>query len=219
VDNGPTVPPYRLTEIRDRFGNTVTVTPLSNPTRWQISDGHRTHVVHFQTSPTGRPIVDKVVLAAFSNSTATYDFDYATTTIHEHCGDLHSSTPTQRPVALLTSVSPPASADAGSYEISGASGYHTGCSEGGVTINDLPGALRQLELPTGGHLAWTYQKHSYPARGIFTPGEPSLEVTQTLGVKTRRVLDFSGACVGNCTWTYCPARHRLQGSAVQPEFA
>lgn len=196
-----TQPPYRLTQIRDRFGNLVTITPLVNPTRWRIKDIHRTHYVYFKTVA-GRQVVDKVELAAFGSPSAkaTYTFNYANTTIHEHCGDFQAQTPTQRAAALLTSVSLPA--DGGSYETGGVSGYHTTCSEGGVTIQDLPGALRKLKLPTGGELAWTYQNHNYPVRGIFTPGEPSLEVTQTLGVKTRRVLDASGNCVGSCTWTY-----------------
>lgn len=194
--------PYRLTQIRDRFvGNTVDITPLVSPTRWEIDDGHRTHFVYFKTVA-GLEVVDRVVLAAFGgpSATATYTFGYANTTLREHCWDQNDDTATHRPAALLTSVSLPA--NAGSYLMDVAGDYYTTCTADGVTIPDLPGALHRLRLPTRGILEWTYQKHTYPSRGTFVPGEPSLQAYESLGVKTRKVLDAAGGCAGGCTWTY-----------------
>lgn len=196
-------PPFRLAEIRDRFGNALTVTPLVNPVRWELKDDHRTHYVYFKTEA-GRQVVDKVELKGFGHTAvdpviATYTFGYTTAVIAEHCGDMHGGTPAQRTVPLLTSVSLPA--DGGSYLMDGVGDYYTSCSDGSTTIKDLPGVLHRLRLPTRGIMEWTYQQHSYPTRGIFVPQEPTLESTETLGVKTKKLFEANGtSLIGE--WTY-----------------
>jgi len=189
---------FRLGEIRDRFGNTVTVTYFTNPTRWQITDGHRTHSVEF-TTKAGREVVERVKLAAFGGATAEYTFGYAEPFIQEHCGDDSTTTPATRQVALLTSVTLPAGG--GSYLMDGVGDYYTTCQdEEGETIDDLPGVLHRLRLPTRGTVEWAYDRRIYLQRGISGSGEPTLEVTETLGVESRKLFDAAGTPAG--TWTY-----------------
>jgi hypothetical protein len=187
--------PFVLTQIRDRFGNSLSVAYLSNPVRWKLDDGHRVHWVYFKTVA-GYEVVDRVELAASGGTTATYTFTYANPApqIHEHCGDQTPSTPTMRTVALLASVSLPA--DGGSYQMNQPGDYYTSCEDGPQTIDELPGALRRLRLPTRGILEWSYQDYFYPARGVHPPGEPGLEIVKSLGIKTKRLLDASGSCAG-----------------------
>ncbi len=189
---------FRLDEIRDRFGNTVNVDYFENPTRWRITDGHRTHWVEF-TTKAGRDVVEKVKLAAFGGATAEYTFAYAEATINEHCGDTSTTTPSTRQVPLLIAVTLPAGA--GSYLMDGVGDYYATCQdEEGETIEDLPGVLHRLRLPTRGTTEWAYQRHVYLQRGLSGSGEPTLEVTETLGVETRKLFDAAGTPAG--TWTY-----------------
>ena len=148
-------------------------------------------------------MVDKVDLATFAG-TATYTFNYVATSIHESCQDDDATTPEYRTVPLLTSISLPA--NGGSFRMDGAGDYYTTCVDGGVTVNDLPGTLHRLKLPTLATTEWTYQTYTYNARGNFSPGEPSLTMVRSLGVKTKKVLDAAGACTTldgvGCVWTY-----------------
>ena len=73
----------------------------------------------------------------------------------------------------------------------GGGDYYTACDDGGVTVNDLPGTLHRLKLPTLGTMEWTYQTYTYISRGNFSPGEPSNSIVQSLGVKTKKLLDAS----------------------------
>lgn len=139
---------FQLTELRDRFNNKLTISyPTDPPTRWVLWDGHRTHTVYFRTAA-NREVVDRIELAKFGSGTAVYQFSYAETSIQEHCGDLHTGTPNPRFVPLLTSVSLPAGG--GSYQMSDPGDYYTTCVSGGETVDDLPGVLHRIRLPTRG---------------------------------------------------------------------
>jgi hypothetical protein len=192
--------PFSLIQIRDAFGNKVTVS--QGTSQWTLTDDHRTQTVNF-ANYSGEWLVSSVVVSAFGGTTATYQFGYTTTPLAENCRDDDLNTlPASWP--MLTSITLPAGG--GSYLMNGAGDYYTSCWDGTKSIDDLPGVLHRIKLPTGGSYAWTYQDYSYPVRGIASQGDPNIEVTYSLGVETKTALDGSGSCppvpnVG-CQWTY-----------------
>ncbi|HKI04139.1 MAG TPA: hypothetical protein VKK31_19320, partial [Thermoanaerobaculia bacterium] len=97
-------------QIRDRFGNQVTV-DYSAGNLWTISDGHRIQKVWFRTDlPPFNPVVDRVELAAFNGTIATWSFRYSnddgTPVTLTGCRNSDPATANQ-PVPLLTQVTLP----------------------------------------------------------------------------------------------------------------
>lgn len=199
-----TTSPFKLTQIRDRFGNDVTVSQTTS--LWTLSDGHRTQKVYF-TPVGGQWVVDKVELSAFGGGTAEWDFDYSVRTIQEHCQDDDPTTGDSSgnvQVTLLTAVHLPA--DAGSFTFDPATGYYQSCNQGGTTLDALPGVLKKVQLPTRGSIEWTYQEYTFPVRTPAPPSEPHVDSSTTLGVASKTVRNAADQCevwngVG-CTWTY-----------------
>ena len=74
---------WKLVQIGDRFNNRIWFT-YSTPNAWVITDNHgRTQTVYFKADPAGYypAIIDRVVLAAFNATTATYTFNYTAASI------------------------------------------------------------------------------------------------------------------------------------------
>jgi RHS repeat-associated protein len=227
----------RLTQIRDPFGNTLTISYPTNA--WQLSDGFRTTTVYFTSGLLGQQ-VDRVEAAAFNGTTATYQFHYTTVTICRSCKQ-SDMTGYCRPmsttvnVPLLLGVSLP---DGSSYcmtsdctNFAGTPSYNipaTGCSSGSCTISpkDLPGTLQQVQLPTGGTTAWTYSAWAHdPAGGICSctpistcaPTGWPLDAQESAGVYQRTLCDpISTPGQNLCgTWTYAhesPYTRNLAGA-------
>jgi RHS repeat-associated protein len=187
----------RLIQIRDRFGNALNVTYGS--LLWTLTDTQgRTHRVYFQSSTQDNQtieLVNRVELAAFGSTTATYSFNYSSVTIVRGCPhtDPLLSNPVQVP--LLTSVSLP---DGSSYQMP-VSDYITevppGSNDPGCRAS---GAIRGLTLPTLGRLEWTYQDYRYPDGAGKFP-----HFGWSAGVATRQTKNASGTVLG--TWTYAPS--------------
>ncbi|MEM7483481.1 MAG: RHS repeat-associated core domain-containing protein [Acidobacteriota bacterium] len=200
---------WGMSQIRDRFGNSMNLRPVGNS--WVLTDSEgRRHEVVFQTSPTtGEARVDRVKLEAFGGGTAIYEFSYQTgRVIDRHCDDFPQSSyppgdtdPTGEHVRvdLLTSVKLP---DGSKWEMPS---YYTTCDALGGEIAGLPGAIRQLRVPTRGLYEWTYETVNLPARQPHVGG--SLNDQETLAVATKRRLEVNGGCADfdwseNCAWTY-----------------
>jgi RHS repeat-associated protein len=198
--------PWRLTNILDPYSNYLAI---SYPTthRWQLTDGHRTHTVDFATLSNGEKVVSQVDLAAFGGARAVYRFVHQVRSISEPCGDSDTDplTPTTRSVALLTQVELP---DLSTWRMDGADDYYTTCTDGVTTIEQLPGMLKRIGLPTLGKIEWAYQTYGFPVRQTGLPGT-WIGGSQTPGVKTKRVLNASGLCESwdgvGCQWTYTPS--------------
>lgn len=202
-----TLAPWALSSILDPYSNYLSITyPTSH--RWQLHDGHRTHYVDFVTLSNGVKVVSQVDLAGFGGARALYRFTHVVRGISEPCDpvDTDPLTPATRSIGFLTKVELP---DGSTWRMDGLDDYYTSCSDGVATIDQLPGSLKRVTLPTLGRVEWTYQDYSFPVRQPGLPGGNWLGGSITPGVKTKRVLNASGVCqtwdgVG-CEWTYTPS--------------
>ncbi len=194
-----------LTRVTDRLArnakgdqNALDITYGNN--KWTLEDTEgRTHTVSFANQDydgMSTPMVTRVELAAFGDTTAVYNFSYGSLDFPrplEHF-DTDVDSPLPNPVRLpvLTSVTLPE--EGMTYRMLG---YHT---EAGF----FPGALKELELPTKGSIAWTYGGWTFPAVHLPTGGDgsrpPSDHIEITPGVKERRLLTAGGSV--QAKWTY-----------------
>ncbi len=164
-------------QIRDRFGNQVTVAYTTN--LWTISDGHRTQKVWFRTDlPPFAPVVDKVELAAFGGATAIWRFRYSNddgvAAVRTGCRNTDPGKENQA-VPLLTQVTLP---DESFYRMpAGDYGAQT------ATPCDS-GMLRGMTLPTLGRIEWDYMEYSFPP-----PSSTRTFRQKTTGVSRRRLKD------------------------------
>ena len=194
---------WRLNSIRDPFGNQVTVTYPTGTNNWVITDSQgRTSTVYFiSKQQDGRTVlfVDRVEVAAFNGTAATYYFQYTDTVISRSCNDDDPDTSGTLGASLLTAVVLP---DNTSYTMAN---YATGCVTG---QDDLPGMLGKITVPTGGSIEWGYQRWAYAAQaGITgcTPNPPYEDCVNKIlldwvGIATRTVTDPYGQSSG--TWDY-----------------
>lgn len=208
-------PPFELTSIRDRFGNTIGVQKICDGTpgcNWydlKFDDGKRVNTIVFRRANGGNYVVNHVVLARPHGGQDQWRFTYnngaSQSIIARSCkdqvitGDPNYSDPTgaSAVVDLLTAVTLP---DGSAYSMGGAGDYNTACGPAGM--EDLPGTLASLRLPTLGYRRWTYQNYSFPHSAATVP--PNITGEEVVGIQTRSILDASGGCsdVGGCTWTY-----------------
>jgi RHS repeat-associated protein len=167
------------TSVLDRFGNGLTIGYTyfaSAPevvSQWTISDGFRTHFVHFRLTgyawPLQRAVVDSIQLAKFGGGFATYRFLYNGedelgngfqnvamtgfgTQLH-----LDDDTSWQPNVYVLTQLILP---DGTHYSMP-LSSYLYPAAPCGAT-NDCQGSVGRLELPTGGAMEWDYELRPMP---------------------------------------------------------
>ncbi|MEM7483555.1 MAG: hypothetical protein AAF481_20540, partial [Acidobacteriota bacterium] len=203
---------FRLTQIRDRFGNAVTVTynDGAQPS-WTIADGLRTHRVEFELGSAGVRRVKAVKLAAFNGSVATYSFGYTSKTITRSCWDSPASqypsgfsdpTPPTATVDFLASLTLPGTG--GAFEMPE---HYEDCTQS----KNAPGVLKRLRLPTRGLIDWTYTDWDVLMRSPLTLNrgpdtEPAIGSQEVLAVASKTVLNSNGLCENHdwpsCTWTY-----------------
>jgi hypothetical protein len=181
---------WRLTQIGDRFNNRLWFN-YSTPNVWVITDNHgRTQTLYFKADPTGYypAIVDRLVLATFNGTTATYTFNYTSANVARPSIDNDPATSATVNLPQLTGITAP---DGSQHLFT----YHAA----GAT--DFAGRLANMRLPTMGKIEWTYQSYAYT-----TPGNPtalSAIFRQTTGVATRKMINIAGGVDG--IWTYTPS--------------
>ena len=199
----------RLTEIRDPFNNTVTVSYLNaagqpaaardTTAEWILSDSHgRIHRVLFSFGPQDYPdwcvpIIDRIELTAFnSNTPAVYEFDYESRTIGRACPS-NLLDDDEVKVPLLTGVTLP---DGSAWKIDAANGYVTALPANN-RCTDHAGNLTSLALPTLGRLEWTWQTYQFPQIS------PKSFLNRNSGVAARTMRNPNNGVIG--TWTYAQA--------------
>ena len=193
---------WRLASSADRLGNSITVTYSDNTpaANWTITDSQgRVQHVYF-SYVNGYAYVSQVVLTAFGGTTATYTFNYTASVIHRSCQDMDPQDPPTVGVTFLSSITLP---DGSSWSMPQYDTETAGCSVGA----DVNGVLENLGLPTGGHIAYQWQQHTYLASALLPPPCPAppqpciITYKQTwAAISTRTLSDSLGSPSG--TWTY-----------------
>ena len=181
---------YRLTQTADRFGNWMQISYAGST--WEITDSHdRSHTLTLDSS--GQ--VTKVELAAFGDTTATYELSYQTASLERHGFD-HPNCTVVDPLhtefvsaSLLSGVELP---DGSSFAFT----YDTIDVSGGPNFS---GAIRSMVVPTGGRFEWDYGTYGFQSQA---PELPQSSMTLQRGVGARRTyLQSSGGAVQG-SWTY-----------------
>lgn len=173
---------WRLTEWSDPFGNALTITYGAG--LWTLSDTHgRTHRVYFTTDPAGfyPELVDRVEVAAFGGTTATYDLTYTTLSVDRPPVDTDATTPADATIPVLSSlVRPDGSAHSFEY------GRHAAL-----------GGIIQMTLPTLGRIEWTYRDYRFQPSDCAGSLAPVLHGNR--GIASRTTVGADGVAEG--TWT------------------
>jgi hypothetical protein len=186
---------WRLVKIADRFNNYLSIS-YATPNVWSLTDNHgRTHTVYFKADPTGYypAIIDRVVLASFAGTQATYNFTYTTGTIPAPTIDNDPATPAQISLPVLSAVTAPDGSK------------HTFANHWRV-----PGAgrLASMQLPTLGRIEYSYQ--TYPFTSTGCPTALGALYKSNVGVARRDLYDASGTAAG--TWTFTPRLNPLKAT-------
>lgn len=196
-----------LQTMKDRTHNSMTITYLANPTGtpcpagganvWKLTDskGARTNYVCFRTPGTpssiNPSIVERVILAAPTSitgvtQTATYVFNHTYSTVTRGCfSQVPGDSATIANVPMLTSLTMP---DASSYT------FQYNLSDAGIS-ECWRGTLKNVLLPTGANIAYTYRNYLVPNEGCSRQTFNS----RIVGVHTRTI---SGPRLTQGRWTY-----------------
>jgi RHS repeat-associated protein len=191
---------WRLSQIKDPFGNAVTVSyafdAFGNLKSWTISDPHgRTQTVNFIAASHYGRVVGSVELTAFGGTTATYTFNYISLSIPPACPNNDPEIDGYQ-LPFLTSVELP---DGSSYSMPSGDYFLNG------SVNcRLPGVLKAITTPLLGRVEWIYANYSFPAPTDERPWR-----NLSAGVYVRKLKDDAGTLAG--TWTYTPSLNPLPG--------
>ncbi|HEV8241975.1 MAG TPA: RHS repeat-associated core domain-containing protein [Thermoanaerobaculia bacterium] len=197
------------TAIVDSFGNTATISyydangapaAANDALEWQIDDGYRSQHIYFRLTPAPysdyQPkLVDRVVVAAFNGTTATYQLRYniddGTPPTNEiqltGCGNTDQDT-RNRPVVFLTRVEMP---DGTTFRMP-LDNYYTTTATGAPCTSGL---LRRLGLRHLGSVEWDFGAYGFPISS-----SPRAYRQVTTGVTGRRLLGANGAVLAG-EWT------------------
>ncbi len=203
VKGGPGAP-YRLVSGWDRFGSAsdpdFTITYSADDKLRTFTDRHgRNHYVHLagdQDLVDGHPlswmirVVTKVDLEGVGGQRSVYDFSYRNILVNVSCKDTSAATDLRIRLPHLVRIDQP---DGTAYimEENNTPSYINNCPAG---IDDAPGSLTRLELPSDGVLRWTYQQYEFP------PGHNWGPFNTSAGVATREAVNVDGSVLGS--WSY-----------------
>lgn len=178
---------WKLARINDRFGNNLSFTYSAS--LMTLTDNHgRVHRVYFRADPSYYygAVVDRIEMAAFNGTTATYTLSYTVASVARPDVDNDPATSASLNLPLLAGVThPDGSKHSFTYHASGAG---TGWS----------GRLASMQLPTRGKIEWTYQPYRYTT-GV-NPTSLAPISRHNVGVATRRMVSTDGVVDG--VWTY-----------------
>jgi PKD domain-containing protein len=211
VSSGATRRRWRITKIRDPFGNHIDF-DYSTLRQWTITDQYqRVTTVHFKDViaddsmvyhdlPGYATAVDYVDIPKTGSGTARYVFAYTNMWVRTgYCGEevssaYHYADTNHYRVPMLTLVTLP---DDSAFAFS----YGTGTSTSVVTPDDsnncAGGSLTSADLPTKGRISWTYDKYLMPVNGCQE--DP---VANSAGVASRTLHDEKTAPATDGTWNY-----------------
>lgn len=197
---------WRLTEIRDPFGNKMTVSYAANGD-WTIKDDHTGREIDVYFIPKSyynaynSSFIDRVVLKGVGGAARVYQFNYTSASYHTSC-DFKTGryAPTNFTSPFLTSIDLP---DGTRWEMK----YSN--SIGTAQTNCDQGSMTSLKLPTHGTIQWAYVNYGVPTDQCSGYFRGLANVVP--GVGTRTLLDENLANGGRIT-TYTPGLSSTQTS-------
>ncbi len=193
-------------QLRDAFGNNVTITYPTN--QWVLTDSQgRTQTVVFRTDLPNysQGTVSHVDVVTYGGATVSYIFNYATPTIGRACPhndtDQTNSLGPKVMVPLLTSVTLP---DGSAWSSSSTgSDYVTTLPSGSTwpdnACTDNAGNITAWRLPTLGRMEWTWQKIYFP-----TGSTARVHLQTSSAVATRGMRNADGTLQGAWSYVYGP---------------
>lgn len=147
---------WRLTEIRDRSGNRISVTYFAD--HWQVADAWRTQKIYWESDPWYAGRVKQVELAAFNGTIARYAFVYAQAEFPHLVEDSPQPNPGSHleiaRVGVLTSITRP---DNAAYSFTDLR-----------TQSVSPSLI--ASLPSGGSITWEFKSFEMPSDYACAPG-------------------------------------------------
>ncbi|MEM7048500.1 MAG: RHS repeat-associated core domain-containing protein [Acidobacteriota bacterium] len=196
--------PYRLVSGWDSFGSAsdadFTVTYSSDNRLRTMTDRYgRRHHVHLavagdqvdgQTLSWMGQVVTKVDAQGVNGQRLEYYFTYRNILVSLSCKNTSTQFGPRIRLPHLVRIDQP---DGTAYVMQdgGTPSYVNVCPAG---IDDAPGSLTRMVLPTGGELRWTYQEYEFP------PGHNWGPFNTSAGVATREVVKANGSVLGS--WNY-----------------
>jgi len=185
--------PYRLVSAWDRFGSAsdpdLTFTYSVDDKLRTVTDRHgRHHYVHLAGGKDlvdGNPlswmirVVTQVDIQGVNGQRSVYNFNYRNISVNVSCKNTSSQVGPRIRLPHLTGIDLP---DGTAYvmEEAGTPSYINTCPAG---IDDAPGSLTHMQLPTGGVMRWTYQEYEFPPGNTWGPFNSSA------GVATREAYN------------------------------
>jgi len=200
---------YRLTRMRDPFGNYFDLTYTS--TTWTLTDSHsRVQTLTFAlTTPPYRRL-ESLTLTSFGGGTATYDLQYDEnqTIDRQRFNEALCNATATVSVDLLHRVVLP---DGSYYEMDY---YKTDDYDPEAAQSDvLSGGVKSLRLPTGGKYTWTYTPVGLASQEPEERNPPypfeRPDIRAAYGVETKSVYQNASDSTPLGTWSY--AYHENNG--------
>lgn len=180
---------WYLREIKDRFGNVLSIDYNEDRTEWTLSDQYgRTHYINLE--PKCCSIGDQVTsvdLESVGGARAVYTFHYQEVNRNRSCKDTYNVDNFRIRVPLLTRVEAPDGSEIKMLE-NGQPRYFDTCAPA-----DKPGVISGIRLPTGGEIEWELQEYNFPSTGADY-------ADSSAGVYTKRTYLADGTLDGE--WRY-----------------
>lgn len=197
--------PFRLVSSWSSFGSAtdpdLTITYNVDDTLRTLTDRYgRNHYVHLLKDTDlidGFPVswmtrvVSQIDSEGFGGQRNIYDLVYRNILVSVSCKDTASATPARIRIPHLTEIQNRAEGTAYTLLDGATPAYYNLCEPG---LDDVPGALQRINLPTGGSLRWTFQRFEFP------PGDNTSVFNTAAGVASREMVEANGTVAGS--WTY-----------------
>jgi RHS repeat-associated protein len=209
---------WEVQEIRDAFGNRMTI-DRADPMNWVVSDDHlRTHRISFvqlNLPELPRPQIASITLEAFGDQDALYTFTYAEllqSSVDRGCRNTCTTNSPQVSVPLLVAVTLP-SGEQYTFGTPSNPDYGKTCDVGDT------GRLRSVTLPTLGKIAYTWGTFCTPRQKECDTGDPpeppqGSAFTCEAAVEVRETFAATGVSEGQ--WLYDNGIHPPPGDCNEP---